>query len=103
MSSVTVAFHRLAARELRKACEWYEERGAGLGRSFAAEVDLATERIATAPERWPIFRKNYRWLRLHRFPYVLYYTVVDPHRVLVLAVAHGRRRPGYWLHRANRP
>ena len=103
MSAVTVAFHRLAARELRQACDWYEERGAGLGRSLAAEVDRATEQIAAEPGRWPTFRKNYRWVRLHRFPYLLYYTVVDPHRVLVLAVAHGRRRSGYWVHRAGRP
>jgi plasmid stabilization system protein ParE len=103
MSGATVHFHRLAARELRQACEWYEMRGVGLGQALAAEVDWASEQIAAAPDRWPTFRRNYRWFRLHRFPYVLYYNVVEPSRVLVLAVAHGRRRPGYWLHRATRP
>jgi hypothetical protein len=60
MPAATVSFHRLAARELRKACEWYDERGTDLGRSLAAEVDWAAEQIAAAPERWPIFRKNFR-------------------------------------------
>jgi plasmid stabilization system protein ParE len=103
MASTTVVFHRLAARELRDACRWYERRGTGLGRLLAVEVDQAADRIAADPERWQSFRSHYRWLRLKRFPYVLYYWVMDPTRVLVLAVAHGRRRPGYWIHRVTRP
>jgi len=35
---------------------------------------------------------------LPRFPYIVFY-VVDDEEVEVVAVAHGRRRPGYWLPR----
>jgi hypothetical protein len=38
-------------------------------------------------------------VRLRRFPYILYYHVVDDSLALVLAVAHARRRPGYWRRR----
>ena len=58
MPGVTVAIHRLAAGEVRKATEWYEKRGAGLGRALIAAVDRAIEQIADAPYRWAIFRKN---------------------------------------------
>lgn len=68
MNSVPVIFHRLASREYRKARDWYEDRQAGLGAAFAAEVNRAVERIGEAPERWPTFRKNYRFLLVDRFP-----------------------------------
>src|SRR3972149_5834611 len=102
MAGVAVVFHRLAARELREACRWYEERGAALGRSLAAEVDRAADRIAADPERWPIFRERYRWIRLRRFPYVLYDSVVDPRRLLDLALL-SRLVPPTATHHDGRP
>ena len=103
MSNVTIEFHRLARGELRKAFGWYEKRRDGLGRLLVAEVDRAADQIAADPERWPIFRKQYRWARLKRFPYVLYFVIAEPSRVVVLAIAHSRRRSGYWQSRAKRP
>ena len=103
MSSLHVRLHRLARREYREARDWYDARQPGLGATFTAEIDLAVQRIGEAPDRWPIFRKSYRFFLVRRFPYVLYYKSIDPETVLVLAVAHGRRIPGYWLGRAYRP
>jgi plasmid stabilization system protein ParE len=103
MSETTVEFHRLAAREVRKGRDWYDQQRAGLGRAFTLEVDRAVEFIAANPERWATFRQKFRWKGLRRFPYVLYYHVINPTHVLVLAVSHGRRRPGYWLRRATHP
>ncbi|HKI37123.1 MAG TPA: hypothetical protein VKA46_35040 [Gemmataceae bacterium] len=42
-------------------------------------------------------------MRVRRFQYVLYYEIIDPSRVRVFAVAHTRRRPGYWLRRLIHP
>jgi hypothetical protein len=39
-----------------------------------------------------------RWVRLRQFPYVIYYRI-DGDKPIVMAVAHGRRRLGYWLRR----
>jgi toxin ParE1/3/4 len=96
-----VRFHRLAAQEYRNARVWYERRREGLGFDFRTEVDRAVGRIASQPDRWPSFRDRFRRVRLRRFPYALYYHVADPDLVLILAVAHSRRRPGYWLRRAR--
>ena len=49
------------------------------------------------------FGTRYRWMRVRRFPYILYYEILDPFRVRVYAVAHTSRHPGYWLRRATRP
>lgn len=97
-----VIFHRLAAEEYRKARQWYvRQSGVELSDAFRDEVDAAVDRIAENPETGALFRKKYRWIRLHRFPYLLYYLILSDERILVLAVAHASRRPGYWLRRAK--
>ena len=61
----------------------------------------ATNGVRTAA-RMP-YHGPYRWLPVQRFPYVLYYEILDPTRVRVYAVAHTSRRPGYWLQRRRCP
>jgi toxin ParE1/3/4 len=99
--AMEVRFHRLAAREYEDARTWYERRREGLGDAFADEVDRAIARIEKSPTRWPVIFVKFRRVRLRRFPYILYYHVVDSTRALVLAVAHARRRPGYWRRRLS--
>jgi hypothetical protein len=41
-------------------------------------------------------------MRVRRFPYVLYYEILDSFTVMIYAVSHTGRRPGYWLRRARR-
>lgn len=97
-----VTFHRLASQEYRTARQRYENHRAGLGNDFAQEVDRTVQRIAANPEVGTLFRKRFRWMKLRRFPYLLYYLPLDSDHILVVAVAHGQRRLGYWLWRARR-
>ena len=48
--------------------------------------------------RWPLWKANrsYRRRVLRRFPYSIFY-VVDPDVIIIVALAHHKRRPGYWL------
>jgi hypothetical protein len=96
-----VRFHRLAIREYEDTRAWYERRRDGLGDAFRDEVDRAVARIARSPTRWPVVFTRFQKVRLRRFPYLLYYQVVDASLVLVLSLSHARRRPGYWKRRAN--
>jgi plasmid stabilization system protein ParE len=93
-----------AAGEVLAAADWYESRREGLGVEFVAEVDVALDTIAEHPEAWPTWRSNrpYRRRALQRFPFVIFYRVLDSERVEVTAVAHSKRRPGYWLSRPPR-
>lgn len=84
-----------AEREVEAAARWYEEQAAGLGRAFVDEVIAAFEAIENAPERYALLREPYRRTLLVRFPYAIIYKVTAT-RVYVRAVAHGKRRPGYW-------
>ncbi|SRR5216683_1928898 len=101
MAAAFVTFHRLALREYQAAQRWYARRSLQALRRFQGAVDQAVERIASGPDQWPPFGKSYRWVRASKFPYVLYYRILDGNRVLIMAVAHSRRRPGYWRRRRS--
>ena len=98
--------HPEAQAELRSAALWYDERRPGLGEEFISEASAAFGRIGDAPESyppWPYTRAADPLIRkatVQRFPYVIAFEKHEQH-VLVLAVAHAKRRPLYWLTRTN--
>jgi plasmid stabilization system protein ParE len=92
---MTVRFHPAARVELREARLWYEERSPLSAVAFAQEVDAAVSRIAEAPMRYPVAEHGTRRIVLDRFPYNVFYRV-GTEEILVVAIAHQRRRPGYW-------
>ena len=98
--------HPEAQAELRSAALWYDERRPGLGDEFIAEVSAALDRIGNGPESysaWPRTRAAGPLIRkatIQRFPYVIAFEKHEQH-ALVLAVAHAKRRPLYWLTRAK--
>ena len=94
-----VLLHRLALREYQTARRWYAQRSPQAAQRFQDEVARAVQRIASNPDQGPIYHVVYRWVRTRNFPYLLYYRRVGPNHLLVTAVAHARRRPGYWLRR----
>jgi len=88
-----------AKRELKQARSWYERRQAGLGDELLDDVLNALEKI----ERDNLIGvqcegTRFRFYRLGGFPYVLYYECL-PDRVRIVAIAHSRRRLGYWRRR----
>ncbi|MBS0261417.1 MAG: type II toxin-antitoxin system RelE/ParE family toxin [Planctomycetes bacterium] len=96
---ITVRFHRLASRELKLAQAWYRARDLRVGDSFLAAVDAGAERIALDPDSFPIERALFRAIRIQGFPYRLIFERCGVDQVLVIAVAHTSRRPGYWSRR----
>jgi plasmid stabilization system protein ParE len=98
-----VTFHRLAAEEFVTVRRWYARRSPATEARFVAAVELAVQSIEANPAAGTSYRGPYRWVRVRRFPYLIYYEAPDPTMVLVYAVAHARRRPGYWRRRVNRP
>ena len=86
--------------DYRAAYAWYRERGEHLADSFEAAVDRALELITETPGRFAKYDDRHRCYLLRRFPYLIVYRVED-NQVLVVAVAHGRRQPGYWQDRGD--
>ena len=87
-----------ARTEFDEAFNWYAERSAGAAIGFATEVDVALESIAADPDRSVRTYANCRLCRIWRYPYCVIYHQ-DSDRLVVVAIAHAKRRPGYWRHR----
>ena len=89
-----------ALAEAEAAARWYAERSPTAALAFSEELDAAESAIVRLPEAWPPFELGTRRYLLRRFPFSVIYRV-EPHRVLIVAVAHFRRRPGYWQARTS--
>ncbi|MBN1606481.1 MAG: type II toxin-antitoxin system RelE/ParE family toxin [Polyangiaceae bacterium] len=96
-----IKFHRAASAEAEEAVRWYNGRLRGLGEDFRLELGATVARIGEAPLLWPPspYHQRTRACLLSRFPYAVVYMVGPEGSVTVVAVAHLRRRPGYWLRR----
>ena len=79
-----------AEADITKAYAWYEKQHPGLGPEFVAEVRATVRAVAERPESFPIDYQNARRALTHRFPYKVYF-VVEPARVVVVAVLHNRQ------------
>jgi putative addiction module component (TIGR02574 family) len=96
-----VLFHRLAAREYKLARSWYAEKSDATAQRFVNEIDRCVQRIAADPECGVRYGSVFRWVRCRRYPYLLYYRMLTPETAYVVAVAHARRRQGYWRGRTQ--
>ena len=76
----------------------YEARTAGLGARFRAEVESACSAIVQHPLLWRPRAGGYRRVNMPGFPYYLAF-ITEEGRVLIIAVAHSSRRPGYFRSR----
>jgi len=100
---VKLRVHSSAERELLAGAKWYEDRQPGLGDEFVDEYQAAILRTLAAPNSFARVETNksrriIRRCPLNRFPYYLAYEVRDDF-ILLLAVAHEKRRPNYWKRR----
>lgn len=96
---LAIELHPEAIEEAADARRWYEARSSRAALAFISELDRAMEAIATHPERWPQIDEEARRYLMRWFPYAVVYRPRS-HVVLVVAIAHMRRRPGYWRQRS---
>lgn len=87
-----------ASLELTEAVRWYEERRPGWGTKLFEAVSQVFDVIEHFPESGERRRATARQLPVRGFPFLVVYRI-RPHDVYVVAVAHAKRRPGYWLNR----
>jgi plasmid stabilization system protein ParE len=98
MPATSVEFHPGAEEDADGAHKWYTERSLIAARAFLTELTASVEKVAEAPERWPAYLSGTRRYLFPNFPFSLVYRV-RVEAVIVVAVAHHRRRPGYWRER----
>lgn len=97
-------FHPEARAEFLADVDWYDEREAGVGERFEVAVRAAIEAAVDSPDSWEVWPGWDRHQPLVRskgvsdFPYRVVYFVRDG-QLTIVAVAHAKRRPGYWRER----
>lgn len=95
-----IRIHPLAESEIEEAAQYYEDLLEGLGTDFLRQVLRCGNRVVRSPESGAPRYRKFRRLPLRRFPFFIVYEVL-PESLLVVAVAHQRRKPGYWRKRSH--
>lgn len=88
--------------EASEATAWYRTRSQDAARDFARAVRAGVQSIRERPAAWARWRaSDVRRKILRRFPYSIFY-IVENDAVVIVAIAHHKRRPGYWKPRLRR-
>ena len=90
--------HPEALAESKEAASFYGARSSSISRAFTEELEYALFEILQHPEAHPEYLHGTRRLVLRRFPFSVVYSI-EQNSVLLVALAHMSRRPGYWRKR----
>jgi len=98
---VRASFLEEAEEEMYEAAAFYEVRTDGLGDRFLDDIEACVARICERPQMGRRVGGHFRVVLAKRFPFSVIYALEEA-TVAIVAVAHQRRRPGYWRERYAR-
>lgn len=84
-----------ADEEFREAARYYESEAAGVGMAFIAAVHKAADEVVEFPLAAQALRAGIRKKVMQHFSYNLFYAI-EADTIVIVAVAHQRKRPNYW-------
>ena len=93
-----IEYHPEAIREIRESIHWYRDRNEAAADELRSLVESAESLIQRSPESCAQYVHDTRGYRFQKFPFVLA-NITREDRVFFVALAHTRRRPGYWRDR----
>ena len=89
-----------AEEEIAESALYYEGKVAGLGVDFTRAVFAAIDAIRANPTQYGFRATGSRRFLMKRFPYSIEYMDL-PGKVLIIALAHHKQRPNYWVNRID--
>lgn len=95
-----VRFDDEASKELLAETVYYSRTRSGVGVRFVQAVESAVARISSFPQAGTPGPGGTRRIRVRGSPFSVHYRA-DAEGIVVFALAHHARRPGYWLHRTE--
>ena len=98
VSAMQIDFHPEATAELDTTMDWYAVRSVSAARNFIVAVDLAITAIVSEPQRFVHIDDRHQSCAVTKFPFQIVFRRHND-RIIVVAVAHAKRRPGYWRDR----
>jgi plasmid stabilization system protein ParE len=96
MADVLIA--AAAEQDYTEALAWYAERSERAARGFETAFERAIQGIQTDPQRFLFCDKSHRFYLMRRYPFQIIYRETSG-QMLIIAVAHAKRQPGYWQER----
>ena len=88
-----IEYHPALATEIKEIWDYYEEKSPGLGDRFIDEFEQQVLHIASTPERWMILEHGIRRALMKRFPYVIYFRILEEDGIRITVVKHEKRHP----------
>ena len=96
----TITFLFEAEEEMNFSAQYYNQQSSGLGLDFLEEIEKSLQFIEKDPERWLYYEQNIHKYNTRRFPFSIFYVFEkDIDKIIIIAVAHQKRKPGYWKQR----
>lgn len=92
------AFHPDALAEFEDAARYYADKQLGLESRFITAVEACVAKIRAHPERFLFLTSDVRRCLVRVLPYAVLYAT-EPDFILIIAVMHCHRKPGYWQSR----
>lgn len=98
---MTIRILSIAQREFVEAALWYQSRSDRIAADFVDEYERVLHHVERGPEQYARAEniespRDIRQVLMRRFPYILYFELTGD-EVVVLAVSHAAREPGYWV------
>jgi toxin ParE1/3/4 len=100
MPNLAFEYHPDAIREAWEALHWYAARSETAAENFWNDLIDARRAVSLHPDTWAPYLHGTKCFRLARYPYGLVY-IKRGDLVIGIAVAHFKRRPGYWKDRVR--
>jgi len=94
-----IEYHPAIEQELREIIDYYNQCSLGLGTEFLNEFERQIFKIAAMPMQWRVVENDIRRALMKRFPYVIYFRVLDSDVLRVTVIKHQRRHPNFGLGR----
>ncbi|MFH7245073.1 MAG: type II toxin-antitoxin system RelE/ParE family toxin [Spirulina sp.] len=91
-------FHPEALTEYAEAVKYYSEQRVEIAQAFINAIEDAVYRIRESPTRYAAIAEDVRRCMARRFPYGVLYTIEEDY-ILIVAIMHCSREPGYWKNR----
>lgn len=96
---MTQVWHEEAELEYAEAALYCEFQVDDLGDRFTSHLEAALLKVRNGPFHYRCFEGECSKVRVDRFPYAVIFRVVAEDQIQITAVAHLKRRPGYWKRR----
>jgi plasmid stabilization system protein ParE len=87
-------FSQLAFAELEDARAYYNLQQEKLGEQFKEHIKQSIDNIIRFPLLYPKVTDELHRVVVHKFPYSIFYTLIDE-TIVIVSIAHQHRKPFY--------